>query len=191
MRTIGIIAETEQYRNRQDAGEMSNVEEADFFALLEHYCDPSLPHLDAAHSQVLIGVLTQAHFHSHGEEPIDLFNRPLFAGFSAPHLYTENKTAAAMQEDPATLFRQATTFEDRSAVVVAGFKTKLARALDITADEVDSRRSLSDYGTDSLMALELRNWIRRDFGVLVTIFDITGGANIAAVSKLIAEKGEN
>ncbi|KAI2601756.1 KR-domain-containing protein [Hypoxylon sp. NC1633] len=193
MRTIGIIAETEEYRrNRRNSGDMSEVEEADFFALMDHYCDPSQPPLDVDHCQVLIGVFTQARLRTQGDAPMDILNRPLFAGFSAPHLSEadRNVTDGAVQEDPSALFRQTTTVRERSAVVVAALKAKLARALDISTEEIDTRRSLSDYGTDSLMAVELRNWIRRDFGISVAVFDIMGGADIASVGDLVAEKSD-
>ncbi|CAD6445534.1 dae50dc7-2c16-4c37-8a7b-ae80d7e5f4a2 [Sclerotinia trifoliorum] len=191
MRTIGIIAETREYQhNRQNVGDMSQVEEADFFALLEHYCNPLLPLLGTKDSQVLIGVITQTHVHARGEAPIDVLKRPLFAGFSAPQVFDANKhkSTVSTQEDPAVLFRQAATPQDRSVVVVSALKAKLARALDVSVDDVDSHRNLSDYGTDPLMAVELRNWIRRDFGVSIAIFDLLGGAEIAALGDLIAKK---
>jgi len=194
MRTIGIIAEKEEYRrNRHNAGDMAKVEEADFFALLEHYCDPLLPPPDAEHSQVIIGVITQAHFHARGEAPTDLLSRPLFAGFSAPHIYeaNSNKAAASMQEDPAVLFREATTVRDRSKVVVVALRAKLARTLDIAVEEVNPHRSLSDYGTDSLMAVELRNWIRKDFRVTVAVFDIMGGTDLLAIGEMVAKRAED
>ncbi|KAI1378044.1 hypothetical protein F4677DRAFT_458766 [Hypoxylon crocopeplum] len=56
---------------------MAKVEEADIYALFDHYCDHSLPSLDVAHSQVLIGVVTHAHFHARGETAIDILKRPL------------------------------------------------------------------------------------------------------------------
>ncbi|KAI1088165.1 hypothetical protein F5B19DRAFT_472472 [Rostrohypoxylon terebratum] len=194
MRTIGIIAETEQYRhNRMNAGDMAKVEEADFFALLEHYCDPFLPPLDVNHCQVIIGVITQAHFRAKGETPIQILDRPLFAGFDAPHLYKSgnNKATAAAQEDFPTLFRQASTPRERSEIFVSALKGRVARALDVPVEEVDPRKSLSDYGTDSLMAVELRNWIKRDYGVTLAVFNIMGGADIAAVGDLVTERAEN
>lgn len=191
MRTIGIIAETKEYqRNRQNVGDMSQVEEADFFALLEHYCNPLLPPLGTEDSQVLIGVVTQTHVQARGEAPIDVLKRPLFAGFNSPQHYDakKHKSTVSTQEDPAVLFQQAASPQDRSMVVVSALKSKLARALDVSVDDIDSHRNLSDYGTDSLMAVELRNWIRRDFGVSVAIFDLLGGADIGALGDLIAKK---
>jgi aryl carrier-like protein len=191
MRTIGIIAETEEYRrNRYNVGDMSQVEEVDFFALLEHCCNPLLPPLSTEQSQVLIGVVMPSHFDARGEAPVNVLSRPLFAGFTAPQLYNANNQRfdSSTQEDPAVLFQQADTLHDRSLVVVSALKAKLARALDIAAEDVDSHRNLSDYGTDSLMAVELRNWIRRDIGVSVAIFDLLGGADIAALGDLVASK---
>ncbi|KAI0882851.1 uncharacterized protein GGS22DRAFT_180934 [Annulohypoxylon maeteangense] len=194
MRTIGIIAETERYRhNRMNVGDMAKVEEPDFFALLDHYCDPLLPPLDADHSQVLIGVITQAHFRARGEAPNHMVSRPLFASLESPHIYgtgANASSAAAAQEDFPALFRQARSPREKSEVFVAALKARLARALDVHPGDVDPRKSLSDYGTDSLMAVELRNWIQRDFGVTLAVFNIMGGADIAAVGELVAERAE-
>jgi len=193
MRTIGIIAEREEYRRtRQAAGDMSVVEESDFFALLDHYCNPSLPGLKPDQSQILLGVFTQAHSRARGEVPSDLLSRPLFAGFDAPHLHQSETNAAAtsVQESPGDLFRRTADVADRSAIFQEALGARLARAIDVDAKNIDPRRTLSDYGTDSLMAVELRNWIRKDFGVSVAIFDIMGGSDIITISKLIAERYE-
>lgn len=197
MRTIGIIAETEKYRrNRQNAGNMAKIENDDLFALLDHYCDPAVS--SGAHpldkSQLLVGLVTQEHYHAAHEAPIQMLSRPMFSGFDGPHLWRSYSPGAAPgggQQETAVLFRQATTAADRAAVVVRALSVKLAQAMGVAAEEVDPRRSLSDYGTDSLMAVELRNWIRRDFGATVAVFEIMGGATIASVGELVAAKVED
>lgn len=191
MRTIGVIAETERYqRTRKNAGDMSEVEEEDFFAVLDHYCDPSLPVLSVDQSQILVGVFTQADYYSRGETPIEILGRPLFAGFSTI-LRSQGSGAdvatVTAHQDVAALFRNAESASDRSAVVVQGLRAKLAGALGISVEDVDPRRSLFDYGTDSLMAVELRNWIRRSFGVSIPVFNIMDGANMAKLGDQVAE----
>lgn len=47
-----------------------------------------------------------------------------------------------------------------------------------------------DYGLDSLMAIELRNWIGRDFAPSVAVFDIMGGSSISALGDLVAKRTE-
>ncbi len=57
-------------------------------------------------------------------------------------------------------------------------------------EDVDAEKTLADYGTDSLMAVELRSWMRKDFGADVTEFDMMGGKSIKAVGELVAGKAE-
>ncbi|KAI1754183.1 hypothetical protein F4782DRAFT_493555 [Xylaria castorea] len=192
MRTMGIIAETKDPRRHQAYLDgFPPIEAADFFAILEHYLDPEMPQLDEAHSQLLIGAIHPAHFLARGEVPIRLVSRPLFAGFSFKSTkQKEQGTDSNAQEDVGLLFAQATSKEDRLAIVMSALKKKLARALWIEAEEIDPRRGLSNYGVDSLMAVELRSWIRRDFYAAVTVFEIMGGTNIAAIAELVVERTE-
>lgn len=193
MRTIGIIAETEEYRlNQQNAGNMSKIEYSDLLPLLDYYCDPSLPPIRAEHSQVLVGAVTQEHYYTRGEVPTNVLSRPLFAGFGAPYLYSfDGKNGnASQQEDISTLFHQAGTVQGRGNVVMGALKAKPARTMDMTIEEADPRRSLSNYGVDSLMAVEVRNWIRKDLGVSVAVFDIMGSVTLLTVAELVAARAE-
>lgn len=191
MRNIGIIAETESYqRQRKSTADMGQIEDTELMALLEIYCDPSLPLLPPHKSQLFIGVITPANFAAGGEDPPLIMKRPLFKGFAyvaGGGLHESRDTSTA---DPAVLFRQARTSEERVDAVIFGLKMRLARALSIAPDDIESLRSLSDYGVDSLMAVELRNWFTKDFNANVAVFDIMGGAPIAAVGELVSERSE-
>ncbi|KAK8095752.1 Lovastatin diketide synthase LovF [Apiospora kogelbergensis] len=68
-------------------------------------------------------------------------------------------------------------------------RTKLQSSLNLhhalpAAEDIDTVRQLSDYGVDSLMAVELRSWLSRDFSADITVFDILGGASIAMIGQL-------
>jgi acyl carrier protein len=60
--------------------------------------------------------------------------------------------------------------------------------MSIAPEDVELGKPLSSYGVDSLMAVELRNWIRRDFGAPVAVFDIMGGVPIRAVGELVVAR---
>ncbi|KAI1411054.1 KR domain-containing protein [Hypoxylon sp. FL1857] len=79
-------------------------------------------------------------------------------------------------------------FGARGAIVVDALKGKLSRALCVDVEKIDTRKGLSDYGVDSLMAVELRNGIRMDFGANVAVFEIMGGVPIAAIGQLVVGK---
>jgi acyl carrier protein len=77
-------------------------------------------------------------------------------------------------------------------ILVAALKSKLARALGVEAKEIKACKGLADYGVDSLTAVELRNWIQRDFGLSVAVFDIVqDGKRIDDIDMLVEEKREN
>lgn len=88
----------------------------------------------------------------------------------------------------ASRYAQAALNEDRIDIMVHALTTKLARALSTSADDIEQGKQLGDYGVDSLMAIELQNWIARDFGVNIAVFEIMGGTKVAAIGELVAGK---
>lgn len=69
---------------------------------------------------------------------------------------------------------------------------RLARALGIilAADDVDATKKLSGYDIDSLMGVELRNWLAKDLATNVAVFDIIGGVLIAAIGNLVVANSD-
>ena len=61
------------------------------------------------------------------------------------------------------------------AVVLEAFKQKVGRLLALKVEDVHDEDGITDYGVDSLVAVELRNWIRKEVGANVTVFEILNG----------------
>lgn len=191
MRNIGIIAETEAYQeNRLIVYNMMPIDDIELMALLDLYCQPAVSSPIKGYSQLLVGPVTPAQCLRRGLDVSPLALRPLFAPFSM--LIGENQKSAgtSLAFNFATLFRQASSAEERAAVVVQGLIARLARAMAIPIEDVEPSRHLSDYGVDSLMAMELRNWMSRDFGAHVAVFDIMGSATIGGIGELVEERSE-
>ncbi|ORX94601.1 hypothetical protein BCR34DRAFT_608222 [Clohesyomyces aquaticus] len=187
MRTIGAVAENASYQNfRMEGSDMAQIEERELMSLLDIYCDPGNVY-EKEKSQILIGTITPAHLQTHGLEVPDAMKRPLFSGFAIP---TGNATEAKMDsEDVAALFKIAGSDAKRAELVVQALAKKLARSLSKDPDDLDIGKPLFEYGVDSLVAVELRNWIGKEFAADVAVFDLMGGATIAAVGALVAGKG--
>lgn len=189
MRNIGIVAETDSYqRQRKSWDDMQKIDDTELLALLSVLCDPKQPLPSETGSQVLLGLRTPADFLVKGQAPPVLFDRPLFGAFS--HIVGEAKQASGGDAvvDQAAAFTQATDTNERIQVVIKALSAKLARAMSISVDDVQLDKPLSSYGVDSLMAVELRNWMGKDFKANVAVFDILGNTSISSIADLVVSK---
>ncbi|KAF2829294.1 polyketide synthase PksD [Ophiobolus disseminans] len=191
MRTIGIVAETERlHDNFKGSKSLGQIEENEFLALLDIYCDPNRADtlLTPGKCQVAVGLVTPADMLARDEEPVEILQRPLFAAFSQArgisHSTVQNTTS------PAASFHAAETDEQRALIVVEALARKLARALSIAPEDVDVDKPLHAFGVDSLVAVELRNWIGKEFAADVAVFDIMRGRTVAAIGELITKMSQ-
>lgn len=202
----GIVSEREDYRRKwEGAQDIAGVQAADLIAVLDYFCDParhststsesdSLSHRSSL-SQLLVGALTPADLAQHGEMIPPSMSHPFLDAFrmipgrgnsGAGSLNSESQTQSARAR-----FRAATSFDERCNAVMDALKDRLARALGVEAGDVDPGRLVSSYGVDSLMAVELRNWMRKDYDVEIAVFDILGGTTVAGLSRHAASKAED
>lgn len=68
--------------------------------------------------------------------------------------------------------------------------TKVSSITMIDRDEVEPDAPLSDYSLDSLVSVELRNWIRRETGVRLPLPKIVGAGNLRALAAYILSQNE-
>jgi len=80
----------------------------------------------------------------------------------------------------------ASSFDEAVEVVVDGLSKKLMEIFVI--GEIDASKPLSEYGVDSLIAVELRNMLALRAGAEISIFDIMQSASITALSAVVASK---
>ncbi|KAI1424927.1 polyketide synthase PksD [Xylaria sp. FL1777] len=183
MRTIGVVAESESLRKHFDGGAqgLGQIEDYEFFALLDAICDPATDS-NTAPSQLLMGLETPMGFLARSLEPPETMQRPLFAYFSQESSSSSRNTA---NSNITALFRQAETAEDRSSLVAQSLASRLARSLAIKPEDVDIGKPLHAFGVDSLVAVELRNWISKEFAADVPVFELIGGRTVEGVGDYV------
>ncbi|KAL2017344.1 hypothetical protein VTK56DRAFT_2267 [Thermocarpiscus australiensis] len=198
MKNIGIIAETSAYqRQRHRAADMQPIDASELIALLTLIFDPANPLPTPAHAQpgqLLFGLRTPADLLARGRTVPALLERPIFAAFSYHRtgVRVESPSSSVVvttssSADESVLFRRAAAgSRERTKIVRRALATKLARAMFIAPDDVEPTKPLSAYGVDSLMAVELRNWFRKQFGANVSLFDIMGGVPISKIAEMVA-----
>lgn len=75
---------------------------------------------------------------------------------------------------------------DRVEILTQGFLEKIADVLSVDKATLQPNRSLSDYGLDSIVAIEIRQWIFQSVAVEIAMFDILNSASILSPVEKIA-----
>lgn len=68
---------------------------------------------------------------------------------------------------------------DPKAVIIEAMRHKLSKILMREVVEINPNKPLHDYGLDSLVAIELRNWFVTEMGVKLQILSILGAESMA------------
>lgn len=194
MENIGIIAEREEYkRTRERYRDMKPLQAEHLHSVLEHYCDPALPRPTPSQSQILLGLMTPRDSLARGRDPPAHLLAPMFSPFaSLPS--TSATSSLSTTNDIATEhallreFHAAPDIPSRADAVAQLLRRKLAVSLCLAPDDIDIARSLTDYGVDSLIAIELRTVIWHSFHVSLAMFEIMSTADIRGLAELIAMK---
>ncbi|KAI0133897.1 putative polyketide synthase [Xylariales sp. AK1849] len=105
--------------------------------------------------------------------PLSVMRRQRKGPHSMNHSHTGKKTSQDALKTGSPEF----------LLAVLGDKVSSMTAMD--RDEITPTRSLIDYGLDSLISLELRNWIRRNFEVDMQVNDINASTDLKAVMDYI------
>lgn len=77
---------------------------------------------------------------------------------------------------------------EAAELVTATLVSKVAALFNLPTSEIDTNLPLSHYGVDSLVAVELRNWLSSAIKAKVTIFEILQGASMTEFATLVAHR---
>lgn len=106
------------------------------------------------------------------------------AGSSA----SAGKASSNNAGDLAGVLSSTESFSDAVDAVRNSIVAKLMDIFMIDEAEIDPKRSVSDLGVDSLVAVELRNLLALRAGAKVSIFDIMSSASLNALAENITTK---
>ncbi|KAK8144539.1 hypothetical protein G3M48_005656 [Beauveria asiatica] len=72
--------------------------------------------------------------------------------------------------------------------VFAGLKQKLAGMLSISIDDVQADRSVASYGVDSLISVELRNWVRDELAAQIQSIELMSSLSMMQLAETMARR---
>lgn len=82
------------------------------------------------------------------------------------------------------------TLAEAEDAVCRGLVTKIAQVLMMERDELDTTRSLSHYPLDSLVAIEIRNFIARQYEASMQVLELLSSGSIQTLSSAVCKKSK-
>ncbi|KAF7589013.1 hypothetical protein BBP40_004840 [Aspergillus hancockii] len=117
---------------------------------------------------------------------------PLFAHFL--RLCSDNRMVAGdadkIAQGPSIMERLAsqTGLDAIFDVAFEAVRSKIASIMMIPEEDIAAEKSIMDLGLDSLVAVEFRNWITKQFDVSLSVVDITSSATVQQLVWVIIER---
>ncbi|KAG9187092.1 hypothetical protein G6011_04963 [Alternaria panax] len=188
---VGYVVEKKVQGRKIQVQEFKHIHEKEMLALIElGVREPMMGHL-------VTGLDSELDFSSLGDGELPFFARdPVLSHLSylRPHLRTDKPSQTANDGSTtntlslSTQLASAPSSEAAHQFILSALLKKLSRSLMMDVNELDADRSLSSYGTDSLVAVEIKNWIQRETKVGASVFEILQSTSIGALVEGVVRK---
>jgi hypothetical protein len=100
----------------------------------------------------------------------------------------EQPATASGEIDVQAVLRSRTSADEALETTLHAIKMKLARLLAIPIEEIRTDRSIASHGMDSLIAVELRNWVQTLLEAQVQMFELMSSMPFTDMASLIAKR---
>lgn len=129
--------------------------------------------------------------HSTNETDLPFWSRdPVFGhmDFVRPHLKTKTSDTQSETMKPLSELLAGAAVDVAEKHILQALMHKLSRALLMSMDDMNPTKPTSSFGIDSLVAVELRNWISREVKVDVPVFEILQAPSLQVLAGRMAQK---
>lgn len=88
------------------------------------------------------------------------------------------------------VLREAVSLDEAARYVCAKLMGKMAALLMMPVGDISASGSMADYGMDSLVAVEMRNWLVREMDATVPILDLLANVSLQELSMKIVQRSK-
>lgn len=193
IREIGILAEQGTTGNIAIWEEALGIKEPAFHALMKSLINGQRGPVESLPMppQISTGLGTADIMAAHGLALPDYFSNPMFGPLAVSAVSSgaiaDGRTAAVSL---ASRLVEAGGIEEATETIADALVTKVADILQMPSSEVDPSRAMYRYGVDSLVALEVRNWITREMKASIALLEILAAVPMNDFARTIAERSK-
>ncbi|KAK7956628.1 uncharacterized protein PG986_005850 [Apiospora aurea] len=176
--SVGFVAEHDEYVDHVKAMGLKVMRNSDLHGLLSTAVEGS----DAHPAQIMCGLPFNEH-----DDAWYWIQDGRFAALRnlAADASAGGSATISLREE---LSRCGRVDEDSIDLITAAMVQRLAKLMMMPEADIDAARPLSAYGVDSLVAVEVRNWVAREVAVEVSVFDLMANIPMRQLAGDLARK---
>ncbi|KAE8380488.1 hypothetical protein BDV26DRAFT_135722 [Aspergillus bertholletiae] len=189
---VGFVAENQDYVVNLERWGYLTIAQAEFFSMIKQaIVQPKRSQNDC---QVITGLGTQGMIEAGGDTNPDEIPFWFHDAKFSHLLQMGRKHAKTADSDRglglAETIPMAESLSEATHFICDAIIAKMAKMLGVPAESIDPSQSMAAYGVDSLVAVELRNWLFREAKADVAVFEVLGKGSLAALAGDIALKSK-
>jgi hypothetical protein len=188
---VGYVVEKKVEGRKVHVQEFKHIHEKEMLALIElGVREPMMGH-------IVTGLDSDLEINGLGDSELPFFARdPVLSHlpYLRPHLKTDTPTQTLNDGSTSTSVSLSVQLSSNPSpeaardFILSALLNKLSRSLMMDVSELDAGKSMSSYGTDSLVAVEIKNWVQRETKVKVSVFEILQSVSIGTLVEGIVRK---
>lgn len=190
----GWVAERKHISGRVRAFDhLLPISQDHLFALLDYYCDPRTSFPSPVAGQIVTGIEIPALILQSGRSIPESMERPLFRAMH--QIRPGGKDAAAgtttrgrVEQDFAARFAEAETLETAGLIIADALRAKLCKILGLEVGDKTVEDRMDSFGVDSLIALEVRNWLAKEIRADLAVYEILGDVKLIDIGMAASRK---
>ncbi len=179
---VGYVAENKDLAKNLERQGFEGTSEEELMALIQTAI--TNPHRPAPLGQTVTGLGTWSEG-SHGA-----FAAPMFSHFRRMALKS-GRGGGQDSESKGRIrdaLRDVTTIDEAAKKVCDAVIAKVSSLSMIPVEDISELRPMSDFGMDSLVAVEMRNWLFREIDATVPILELLANNSLLSLAMKIAKR---
>ena len=184
---VGMVAEDEATLDILRSSGFLGIREKDLHILVTVAMTAYTQDGHVTPAQVIVGTGTGGLVKQNGVADPYWHASPMFSimrGVDLPPSFSNDSSGDIVSL--RDLLEASTSLGEATAIVTEGLAQLLAKSMNMLPADLDTGKPANAYGVDSLVAVGTRNWIFRETGVDVSVFEILSENSIAQLAERIA-----
>ena len=192
MRDVGRLAEEGAAGNIKEWEDFFGIRERELLLLAKNIIIDQVSNTGKMPPQIITGLASGGSAQAAGIERPYYFDDPRFSILAETGLTKElqqaNTNGSSVKIALKERLAQVEAFPDAARAVTEAMVARVAKSLQSELSEIDDKRPLYTYGIDSLVAVEISDWIFKETKVGASVFDVLATRSISDFAFSLAAK---